>query len=130
MALTSAVLFERLASTSSARQLIAKQSMRGDDDTVICIDQIIGGIRKESCAVACSSLLPAVHCAAMSREALAGRIGMSRKLGLGRGGRAKGLVVQCLEIFLHRAWCIVGVSHTGCPVFKVAGVLFLEISTD
>ena len=30
-----------------AWQLIAKQSMREDDDTVIRIDQIIGGIRKE-----------------------------------------------------------------------------------
>ncbi|OJI92166.1 hypothetical protein PFRI_36330 [Planktotalea frisia] len=55
---------------------------------------------------------------------------MSSKLGLGRGGRTKSLVVQCVEIFLHCAWRIIGVSHTGCPIFRVAGVLFLDICTD
>ena len=90
MAPTSAVLFERLASTSTARQLIAKQSMRGDDDTVIRIDQIIGGIHKESWAL-------------LGCSPLAGRISMCSKLGLGRGGRTKGRVVQCVEIFPHRA---------------------------
>ena len=44
--------------------------------------------------------------------------------------RTKGLVVQRVEIFLHRAWCVIGVGHTGCPVFRVAGVLFLDICTD
>lgn len=39
---------------------------------------------------------------------------MGGELGLGPGGRTEGLVVQYLEIFLHLAWCIVGVSHTGC----------------
>lgn len=45
-------------------------------------------------------------------------------------GRTKGLVVQRVEVFLHRAWCVIDVGHTGCAVFKVAGVLLLDISTD
>ena len=52
-----------------------------NDDTVIRIDQIIGGIRKECRTFTCGG-------------PLAGRIGMSRKLGLGRGGRTEGFAMQ------------------------------------
>ena len=46
------------------------------DHTVIRVDQIIVGIAKERRPFARSGLLPTVHCAAMSREALAGGVGM------------------------------------------------------
>jgi hypothetical protein len=71
---------ERIASTSIARQLIAEQSMRGDDDGMIRIDQIVVRMTKDRRTLARRSLLPAGYCAAMSREALAGRIRVRREL--------------------------------------------------
>lgn len=56
-----------------------------------------------------------------------GRVGMSSELRLGCRSRTKGLVVQRVGIFMHRALGFTGVSHTGCPAFRVARVL---ISTD
>ena len=61
---------------------------------------------------------------------MAGRVGMSNELRLGCRSRIKGLGVQRVEIFLHRALGFTGVSHTGCPAFGVARVLFLDISID
>ena len=84
---------------------------------MICIDQIVGRIGKESGTFACGC-------------PLAGRIGMSSELGLGCRSRTKGFVVQGVEIFPYSTWCIIGVGHTGCPIIRVAGVLSLDICTD
>ena len=75
-------------------------------------------------------LLPAVHGVAMSREALAGGAGMGGELGLRRGRRSEGFVIQGVEILAHRPGCICGADLVRRPILGVAGVLLLDVGCD
>jgi len=94
---------------------------------MVRIDQIVVGIGKERGAFARGCLLPTVHCAAMSREALAGRVSMGGKLWLGGGRCPEGFVVQGVEILAYSTGRINRINLAGRPVFGIARVLFLDI---
>ena len=111
---------EHLAHGTNFGGLVRPACVYIHDDAVVRIDQVIVRIGKESRAFARCGLLPAVHCVAMSRKALAGGIGMRSELGLDGDCCAKGFVVQRVEIFAYGTRCIIWVNLACGPILGIA----------
>ena len=112
---TSACRIDRVPSTSIAWQCMFTCT-RGDDHAVIRIDQVIGGIGKESGAFAgCCPLTAWVR--------------MRSELWLNCGCCAKRCVIQNVQIFLHSTRCTSWINCAAIPIFFWCGVLFVICSS-
>ena len=84
---------------------------------MIGIDEVVVRVCKECWAFAGRSLLPAVHCAAMSREALARWIRKGCELWSDLARCTKRRLIQGVEILANSTWGRIHIDALSIPFF-------------